>query len=390
MVVFHHYVGYGGGPGLGPDHWGSAWGGPASNVFHRSSLIGAYLWTGVCLFFVISGFVICMSSWGRTLGNFFTSRVTRLYPAYWLAVIASTVVLTLWPVVRRPLGLNDVLMNLTMIQESMHITDVDAVYWTLWIELRFYILFALVVWKGVTYRKVVAFCLLWTVAGMAASTASWPALELFAMPQVSPFFVAGLAYYLMYRYRPNALLWAIVGFSWILSTRYVVVHQAEIAPALGRAVAPPTWPAVALVTLSYLVMAVVALGWASRIQWRWLTVAGSLTYPFYLLHEEIGWTAIRQFRHAIPPWPLVGLVTAGMLLAAWLVHRLVERPLSRLLKSGITRSLDQLRAAEPPSAPAPSVSPPSAPAPVPVPLGQPDLVGAGLPGLPGQGDRPAG
>jgi peptidoglycan/LPS O-acetylase OafA/YrhL len=38
-------------------------------------------WTGVYLFFLISGFVICMSAWGRSVGQFAASRITRLFPA---------------------------------------------------------------------------------------------------------------------------------------------------------------------------------------------------------------------------------------------------------------------------------------------------------------------
>ncbi len=345
MVVFHHYVGFGGGTTASD----SAWGRPTSEVFRHASGVGAYLWTGFCLFFIISGFVICMSSWGRGLGDFFKSRVMRLYPAYWFAVLVTTAVVTVWPVVRKPLDPYSVLANLTMVQEALHIEDVDSVYWTLWIELRFYLLFALVVWKGVTYRRVVAFCLLWVVAGLVTANVDVPALELFAMSQVAPFFVAGLAYYLMYRYRPNALLWGIVGFSWVLALRYTVSHQRELFHYLGRTL--PVWPAELLVTLSYLVMAVVALGWVSRIQWRWLTVAGALTYPLYLLHETIGWTAIRLLRPGAQPWAVVAEVTAGMLVLAWLVHRLVERQAAPLLRRGIASAIEQLRAAEPAAAP---------------------------------------
>ena len=344
MVVFHHYVGYGG--GLTPAD--GAWGKPPVQVFHRASDVGAYLWTGVCLFFIISGFVICMSSWGRGLGDFVKSRVMRLYPAYWFAVLATTAVLTFWPVVRKPLDWYPVLANLTMVQQAFEIQGVDAVYWTLWAELRFYLLFALVVWKGVTYRRVVAFCLLWTVASLVSASSKEPALEFFAMSDVSSFFVAGLAFYLMYRFRPNALLWGIVAFSWILSLRYTLNHQGELTHYFGRPL--PLWPAAVLVTLSYLVMAVVALGWVSRVQWRWLTFAGALTYPLYLLHEAIGWTAIRLLYKGERPWLVVAEVVAGMLVASWLVHRLIERPLSPLLKRGLAGAIGQFRAAEPPPA----------------------------------------
>ncbi|XEC32908.1 acyltransferase [Streptomyces fradiae] len=370
MVVFHHYVGYGG--GTKPSD--SAWGRPASEVFHRAAGAGAYAWAGICLFFIISGFVICMSSWGRGLGAFFRSRVMRLYPAYWFAVLATTAVLVLWPVVREPMGVHHVLANLTMVHLGLGISSVDAVYWTLWIELRFYLLFALVVWKGVTYRKVVAFCLLWTVAGLL----KLPMLDTLVMSDYSSFFVAGLALYLMHRYGPNLLLWGIVAFSWILSVQYAVEHQAQINPALGRTHVPDLniggshlheWPGVLLITLSYLVMIAVALGWTARIRWRWLTVAGALTYPLYLLHEVIGWTFLRLLhRHGVQPWVAVAAVTAGMLGAAWLVHRLIERPLAPLLRRGLDRAVDQLRAAEPPAARLPLADLPAAePATVPRP-----------------------
>ncbi|MEU3494103.1 acyltransferase [Kitasatospora cineracea] len=359
LVVFHHYVGYGGGPS-GSE---SAWTKPAWVVFPTAERLAAYTWTGVELFFIISGFVICMSSWGRSLGDFFKSRVVRLYPAYWFAVLLTTAVLTLWPLVRRPLDLRDVLLNLTMLQEPFKVGSVDAVYWTLWVEMRFYLLFALVVWKGVTYRRVVAFCLLWTVASVLVAAGRAPFADYLLMPEYSPYFVAGMAMYLMYRFGPTLLLWGIVGTSWLFSVHQVSLYSVNLSGGLGRPMG--AWPAVVLMTVAYLAMIALALGKLSWLRGRWLTVAGALTYPLYLLHEHIGWTAIRLLRHHLAPWPLVGALTAGMLLAAWLVHRFVERPLSALLSRGMTRALETVRElpADAPGAPV------ELPTPVPAPAG---------------------
>ncbi len=337
LVVFHHYVGYGG----GPDRGGSAWTKPAWVVFPTAERFAAYTWTGVELFFVISGFVICMSSWGRSLGDFFKSRVVRLYPAYWFAVLLTTAVLVLWPVVRHPLDPQDVLLNLTMLQEPFKVGSVDAVYWTLWVEMRFYLLFALVVWKGVTYRRVVAFCLLWSVASVLVAADRAPFADYLLMPEYSGYFIAGMAMYLMYRFRPTLLLWGIVAVSWLFSVHNVSAYSENLSGSLGRPMS--AWPAVVLMTLAYLAVLALALGRLSWVRGRWLTTAGALTYPLYLLHEHIGWTGIRLLRHHLAPWPLVGVMTAGMLLAAWLVHRFVERPLSALLSRGMTRALAALR-----------------------------------------------
>ncbi|WP_344447452.1 acyltransferase family protein, partial [Kitasatospora nipponensis] len=229
MVVFHHYVGYGG----SAHGAGNAWSRPIAQVFPLASKLGAYMWTGVSLFFLISGFVIGMSTWGRGLGDFFTSRIVRLYPAYWFGVLATTAVLAAWPLVAQPLDSYQVLVNLTMFQSALHVTNVDASYWTLWYELCFYLLFGLVVRQGLNYRRVVAFCMVWTVMGMVSVGVDWAPLTVVAMPWVSSFFVAGLAYYLMYRFRPTLLLWGIVGVSLVLSLNYAGSHQQLIDPALG-------------------------------------------------------------------------------------------------------------------------------------------------------------
>ncbi|MGW5395434.1 acyltransferase family protein [Streptomyces sp. NPDC003952] len=337
MVVFHHYVGFGG--GTTPSE--NAWTKPVDVVFPTASWLASYTWTGVELFFIISGFVICMSSWGRSLSEFFTSRVVRLYPAYWFAVLATTAVVTLWPVVVQPPGSKDVLLNLTMLHEAFKVSSVDAVYWTLWVEIRFYLLFALVVWKGVTYRRVVLFCVLWTVACVLVTAGRAPFANYILMPEYSPYFIAGVAMYLMYRFKPTLLLWGIVAISWLFSVRQVTLYSDGLAVSLGRTM--DAKPAIALMTLGYLVMLALALGKLSWIRGKWLTVAGATTYPLYLLHEHIGWTGIRLLRHDLSPWALVAVMTVGMLVAAWLVNRFVERPLAGVLKRGLARGFEPLR-----------------------------------------------
>jgi peptidoglycan/LPS O-acetylase OafA/YrhL len=80
-------------------------------------------------------------------------------------------------------------------------------------------------------------------------------------------------------------------------------------------------------------MAAIALGWLSWIRWRWLTTAGVLTYPFYLLHQKIGWTLIHGVRDFAPRYVILPAVLVIMLTAAWLLHRLVEKPLARYLRN---------------------------------------------------------
>ena len=95
---------------------------------------------GVLLFFCISGFVIPSSlygSRGEGLCRFAVRRFFRLYPAYWLSIPLGLV--TSWYFCSRPITPTLVLGNLTMIPQWLHIEMIMGHYWTLHLELFFYL-----------------------------------------------------------------------------------------------------------------------------------------------------------------------------------------------------------------------------------------------------------
>ncbi|MFF2191455.1 acyltransferase family protein [Streptomyces sp. NPDC058157] len=219
-----------------------------------------------------------MSTWGRTLGGFAISRISRLYPAHWTAVAFTA-----------------------------------GVLWLL---------------RGVTYSNCVLFCGLWTAAGVIAPTAGSGLLDFFAVPQFAPYFVAGIAFHLMRRFRPTLLLWVIVVLQFLLAQTYVaarldanVDHDAHV------------WPARLVITLAFAAMAAIALGALDRVQWRRLRTAGAITYPLYLIHMVAELTVIHHFRDRVPPpVPLAGGLTVAMITLARFIQRYVERPATRRLR----------------------------------------------------------
>ncbi|MFJ4467335.1 acyltransferase family protein [Streptomyces sp. NPDC089424] len=350
MVVFYHYVAF-----------GEGWDGPQAQLFPVIFRPSAYGWLGVDLFFMISGFVICMSCWGRSVADFFTSRVIRLFPAYWLGVLATTAVVALVPGGLEPHAWREVLVNLTMLQWPVDVDHVDGVYWTLWAELRFYLLFALVVWRGLTYRRVIAFCCIWTtLALLAKGYGSGPLSDLF-MAQYCWFFIAGLAFYLIYRFGPNLLLWGIVALCFAMGQHTAMQTWRRTLQHVGHNV--PGWGVAVLLAVFFAVLAGVSLGWFHRINWRWLPAAGALTYPLYLFHESIGWEIFHHLQHRVDHWTLLAGTVAAMLLLAHLVHQLVEKPVANRLKLHLSTAFAQVRAADTNSHPHPRPAHTTRPAP---------------------------
>lgn len=326
MVCVYHYAGRDG-------DIAHSWGKSPKEIFPHVAGAFSYGPLGVQIFFIISGFVICMSGWGRSLKDFAISRITRLYPAYWAALIIVTGVFVVAGY--HHVSGTDLLTNFTMLQMPAGAERVLGVCWTLWAEMRFYLLFALcVVWPGATRKRVLIFCAVWTAGALYAGSSKQAFLELALMPNYAPFFVGGMGLYLIYRFGHDALAWGVVAVGFLLGQRYAV--QDLVAPAHVHVFHHRSQLGVILVVaFGFAAVAAVTLVPAvSSINWRWLTTAGALTYPFYLVHEHLGWVVIDKLHHKTSlPDVVVFLVTVlSMLVLAWLMNRLVEKPFAPKLK----------------------------------------------------------
>lgn len=333
MVAAYHYGGRDG-------EVSEAWGGSPKEQFPTLHEYFAYGCLGVQVFFVISGFVICMSGWGRPLKSFFASRASRLLPAYWVAVVLVTAVFALPMVAYKAVSPSDALVNLTMLQMPLGVDRVLGVCWTLWAEVRFYALFALcVVLPGANRRRVIMFCAGWTLAAVISANAHMPLLDIVVMPEYAPFFIGGVGLYLVHLDRRDAYGWGIVAVSWLIGQHYAVQGLWH-APEAGGFSYRSSVGIVAVVTFGFVAVAAIALGWLRWANWRWLTVAGALTYPFYLVHEHLGWVVIHALHRGLglPSAATFALTVASMLLLAWLLNKYVEKPLTPRLRTLLAKA----------------------------------------------------
>ena len=119
---------------------------------------------GVVLFFLLSGFVIPFSLRGPSaIRKFVIRRLFRLYPAYWFSLILA--VLAGAFVTGQQFFTITILANLTMLQEFTGKQNVVPAYWTLSVEILFYLLCALVYYKSAPLRPTTV---VWTIAANLA------------------------------------------------------------------------------------------------------------------------------------------------------------------------------------------------------------------------------
>ncbi|MFB4311713.1 acyltransferase family protein [Actinomadura sp. GTD37] len=325
-VVLYHFTGFG---GAGP------WPEPARDVFPGVAAVTRFGYLGVDLFFVISGFVILMSAWGRGPGEFGVSRLVRLMPAYWVSVLLGGVV---YAVFRQGHGVPGlVLPNLTMLQGGLGLKNVDAVYWTLWVELHFYVLVAVLAGIGITYRSCLVFMAVWLLAGVFADEADDGLLQVMLIPTWSCYFIAGMALYMIHRFGPTLLLWGYVAVCYLMALHWGAWRAEHVFRGADEIAVG------AVVTGIFAVMILVATGRLRALRWSRLSVLGALTYPLYLVHAQLALPLLDALYPDLGRWTALGVVLAASLLSAYAVHRLVERPGAAWMRARLRASLAPMR-----------------------------------------------
>jgi peptidoglycan/LPS O-acetylase OafA/YrhL len=158
---------------------------------------------------MISGFVIFMSlNKINSAVDFAINRFCRLYPTYWASVTFTYLLATVYVAVNKntsftPIKLSDYIGNMTMFQFYLRIPDIDGPYWTMIIEMLFYIVM-LIIYK----RKLLASV---NIIGLSISafTVILNFLEgdtiavirimwWFPLLQFAPLFFAGTLFYSIY------------------------------------------------------------------------------------------------------------------------------------------------------------------------------------------------
>lgn len=282
---------------------------------------------GVNLFFIISGFVIFMTiERSKAPMDFVVSRFSRLYPAYWVA-IALTFAITHW--LGLPGHLADIktaLLNGLMFHRmALGIPHVDGVYWTLEVELLFYVgMFVLMTTSRLRHVHGIIFVLLairivyFVAQEYFGITLPWRIYRYLIIGQIA-WFAIGMAMYRITFHageRNSWLDWVVAGAAVVV---LAVVESLEIgALAIG---------------FGGLVL-VAAKGRLKLLANPLIVWLGSISYTLYLLHENIGWSIILSLREAgIGANIAIVLAIAASLCLASLVTHLVEKPMMSKIRT---------------------------------------------------------
>jgi peptidoglycan/LPS O-acetylase OafA/YrhL len=282
---------------------------------------------GVPLFFIISGYVISLSAGNKSANAFAVSRFVRLYPTYWAAITFTVLVTAMCgKYIYTPA---QILANLTMLNDYFKVPNVDGVYWTLQVELKFYGCTFVLLALG-AFDKFRIWLSAWLTLTLLYLLTNQPFfMGWFINPYYSSFFIAGVAFYFIHTRGMSKFNLFILLSSLALSSIRAYEQTSEFQPHPG---AFEGFVAVAAVWLFYGFFYLVVTGRLTLSNRRSYVFLGALTYPLYLIHNMAGKAIIDNSFTFLPEEARVALTILLMLFCASLIHILVEKRISVAIK----------------------------------------------------------
>ena len=291
---------------------------------------------GVPIFFVLSGFVMAFTVQSETVDRAFAfrfvlRRLVRLTPPYWasIAVVVALLAVKGWALhttANLP-SAGVVLAHASYLLGVFEVTPLNYVYWTLGVEVQFYIVFAVLMLLadalGPSLGRVRARVLVFGATSVVALL--WPLGW-----AVHPGWPGGFAPF-WFSFAAGVL----VCWGWQHGGK---VAAGALALSLAIGICAVVGDSGFALTAALTALALLAAGRFGRMQhwldWRWLQFLGAISYSLYLLHNPLTGVGFNLVRRVLPggiPTELVGLCASVAICIAvsYTVYRLVEVPSQR-------------------------------------------------------------
>lgn len=273
---------------------------------------------GVQLFFMISGFVIFLTlNHIKKPMDFVISRFSRLYPPFWIAIASTFLIVYLFGLPGRQVSFLTALKNMIMFHEYFEIPNVDGVYWTLRVELTFYL------WMFIAYllnalKRIEIFILIFILFNLLinmTNTYIHPQLENFLLFKYLPFFGIGICLYKIF-YNEKSKLTVVTLLIALISTSYLSTPKLSI-----------------LYVFFTIIFFLGIKGKILILSNKILIFFGAISYSLYLLHQNIGYVIINEgYNLGLNPFASISIAIIISIIISYVSYKFVEKPSAKLIK----------------------------------------------------------
>lgn len=287
--------------------------------------VSCYSTLALLIFFIVSGYVVTMTSIKRNLREFTIIRLSRIYPLFWVSCVVAFVISRLMNHSFLPiLPFKAFLVNLTIMPSVFGYEMLNPVFHTLLLEMVFYFFIAFLIGFKL-WNRIMAIISLLLVYCIYAAFKQVVHVNFVILP-----FTAGMLFYFIYskygsRWKLYTLL--LINFSCQLAMSQPLEKQFAVFYKESGIV--NMWVIAALIGFMYLIFLLISLQKLHLKSTKLYQTLGEIAYPFYLFHIYFlcfYWF----FRDKIQADLLLFLLLLATTLTSLIINKLIEKPLSIL------------------------------------------------------------
>ena len=297
---------------------------------------------GVPIFFVLSGFVMAVTTNNKNMGGlqssrFMLRRLIRISPPYYFGILISLILLyvkihTVDSTIQFP-DIANIIAHLLYLQGYFQLTPINIVFWTLCYEIQFYLVFSIVIYLA---SRVQSSTFNYDTVLIAATL---PGLLWLTFAEYAPSWQAYASNHLLfihywYAFSAGALIgWLMNKPQGVFFRNYTVLFYTVLI-VIG-ALKHDLFALTAGLAAVAMQIAIHRNKMNSWLNFKPIQILGLISYSLYLIHNNLLGIVARIIRKFLSPGILTDITVASVatlacLVAAFLMYQFIEKPVIKL------------------------------------------------------------
>jgi peptidoglycan/LPS O-acetylase OafA/YrhL len=224
---------------------------------------------------------------------------------------------------------------MTLLSDFVGVPSIDGVYWSLFVEIKFYLLISVLLAFN-KIKNIESFLVLWLIVSAIAEAFELGKIRHLLITDYSAYFIAGATFYIIWTEgltkTRTLLLTGALALACLTAIKLAklleTIYPTHFSPLI----------LCSIITLFFITFYFIATNKTTSFgALRW-TALGALTYPLYLLHQMIGFMIFNVAYPAVNPHLLLWGTAALMVLVSYIIHKKIETPIAYSLKKFLTSS----------------------------------------------------
>lgn len=277
--------------------------------------IAKYGWSGVDIFFIVSGYCIALTIVKTSnFVEFSVKRFARIYPAYFFCGISTLIFFSFFDLPGREVSWFTGFMNLIFANfiPGLNFKYIDGIYWALIVELKFYIFFGIIYFIFKNLNKAI---IVWSIFAII--------LNLLLIFTEKVLFFSSIS--------PHANLFLIGLMVFNLRGKNFISYFLISSIALTNIFINERYANYEIYFLFLIFITILILKININLKLNFLSRIGLISFSWYLLHNAIGIIIIREFnKMGLENYSIIIAIIITLFFAT-ISFKFIEIPLKKII-----------------------------------------------------------